>query len=120
MVLLAGCGFQKNAQNTQSQPLTSDSVHIVQEQRPTPTPQLSILTHVTTPTLTPTSTQSPSIPPSSPLKNISSSGSGLAPYGQPPPLTTEEIQLTEQLFALINHNRAVRGLYALTWTTILV
>ena len=119
MVLLAGCGSQKNAQNTQSQPLASDSVHIVQEQRPTPTPQLSILTHVTTPTLTPTSTKSPSIPPSSPPKNISSSGSGPAPYGPPPPLTTEETQLTQQLFALINHDRAVRGLYAFTWNTIL-
>src|SRR5437016_12637556 len=119
MVLLAGCGSQKNAQNTQSQPLTSDSVHIVQEQRPTPTPQLSILTHVTTPTLTPTSTKSPSIPPSSPPKNISSSGSRPAPYEPPPPLITEETHLTQQLFALINHDRAVRGLYAFTWNTIL-
>jgi len=27
--------------------------------------------------------------------------------------------LTQQLFALINHDRAVRGLYAFTWNTIL-
>src|SRR5438270_8068062 len=107
IVLLTGCGSQKNVQNTQSQPLISDSVHIVQERRPTPTPQLSILTHVTTPTPTPTltpaststSTKTPSNPPLSPPNNIPGSGSGPAPYGPPPPLTTEEVQLTQQLFA---------------------
>src|SRR5438067_12177023 len=104
IVLLTGCGPQKNAQNTQSQPLISDSVHIVQEQRPTPTPQLSILTHVTTPT-----PRASTIPSLAPPSNIPGSGSGPAPYGPPPPLTGEEIQLTQQLFALINHDRAVRG-----------
>ena len=88
---------------------------MVREQMTTPTPQLSILTHVTTPT----PTQAPSIPSLAPPSNIPGSGSGPAPYGPPSPLTAEEIQLTQQLFALINHDRAVRGLYPFIWSTTL-
>jgi uncharacterized protein YkwD len=115
LVFLTSCGYQQNARLTPSKPLIGDDVHMVQEQRPTPTPQLSILTHLTTPT----PTQAPSISPLSPPSNIPGSGSGSAPYGPPPQLTTEEVQLTQQLFALINHDRAVRGLYPFTWNTTL-
>ena len=34
-------------------------------------------------------------------------------------MTTEEIQLTQQLFALINSDRAARGLYPFTWNATL-
>ncbi len=91
----------------------SDGLHI--EQRPTPTPTVSIPMQVTKPTPTPTRTI-PSVP--NPY-NFPGSGSGPAPYGPPPPLTAEEIQLTQQLFALINHDRAVRGLYPFIWNNTL-
>lgn len=117
MVFLTGCGSQQSTQMTPLQPLTSDGAHMVQEQRPTPTPQLSILSHIATPT--PIPTKAPSIPPSSPPTIIPGSGSGPAPYGPPPALTTEEMQLTQQLFALINHDRAVRGLYPFVWNATL-
>ena len=91
----------------------SDGLHI--EQRPTPTPTVSIPMQVTKPTPTPTRT----IPPVPNPYNFPGSGSGPAPYGPPPPLTAEEIQLTQQLFALINHDRAVRGLYPFIWNNTL-
>jgi uncharacterized protein YkwD len=34
-------------------------------------------------------------------------------------MTAEEVQLTQQLFTLINSDRAVRGLYAYTWNATL-
>src|SRR4029077_2933310 len=40
---------------------------------------------------------------------------GPAPYGQPPSATTLETQLTQELFAQINKDRAALGLYAYTW-----
>ncbi len=67
---------------------------------------------VTTPTPAP---KSQTIPSHSPPTNIPTTSTGSAPYGPPPLLTTEEIQLTQQLFALINHDRAVRGLYPFAW-----
>src|SRR2546423_5105210 len=115
MVFLTACGSQQSTQMTPTQPLSSDGAHMVQEQRPTPTPQLSILSHIATPT----PTKAPSIPASSPPNNIPGSGSGPAPYGPPPPLTSEETQLTQQHFALINHDRAVRGLYPFVWNSTL-
>jgi len=113
IVLLSACGSPQNTQLTPSQPIMSDGLHI--EQRPTPTPTVSIPMQVTKPTPTPTRTM-PSVP--NPY-NFPGSGSGPAPYGPPPPLTAEEIQLTQQLFALINHDRAVRGLYPFIWNNTL-
>lgn len=46
---------------------------------------------------------------------IATTGLGAAPYGSPPQKSSEEIQLTQKLFALINSDRAARGLYAYTW-----
>ena len=34
-------------------------------------------------------------------------------------MTAQEVRLTQQLFALINHDRAVRGLYAFAWNSTL-
>jgi len=113
IVLLSACGSPQNTQLTPSQPIMSDGLHI--EQRPTPTPTVSIPMQVTKPTPTPTRT----IPPVPNPYNFPGSGSGPAPYGPPPPLTAEEIQLTQQLFALINHDRAVRGLYPFIWNNTL-
>lgn len=109
VVFLAACGQQQGSQTPPTQPMTSDSVH--SEQRPTPTPPLSIPRQVATPTPT---ADIPSPPPT-----IPSTGSGPAPYGPPPPLTAEELQLTQQLFALINSDRAARGLYPFVWNSTL-
>jgi uncharacterized protein YkwD len=46
-------------------------------------------------------------------------GIGAAPYGPPPAMTAEEIQLTQKLFEQINSDRAARGLYAYTWNATL-
>lgn len=77
----------------------------------------------TQPTATPipqkTTTVTNPPPVQAPPTNIPGSGSGVAPYGQPPAMTAEEIQLTQKLFALINSDRAARGLYAFTWNATL-
>jgi uncharacterized protein YkwD len=44
---------------------------------------------------------------------------GGSPYGSPLGATGEEVQLTQQLFALINSDRAARGLYAYQWNATL-
>ncbi|HEX4205875.1 MAG TPA: CAP domain-containing protein [Ktedonobacteraceae bacterium] len=46
-------------------------------------------------------------------------GIGPAPYGAAPGMTAEETQLTQKLFALINSDRAARGLYPFTWNATL-
>lgn len=116
ILLLSACGTAQNNQLAPTQPLISDSVHV--EQKPTPTPLITIPRQLSTPTPTPTPTHS-TIPTFSPPTNISGTGSGPAPYGQPPSMTAEEIQLTQQLFALINQDRATRGLYPFAWNNTL-
>jgi len=114
MLLLNACGAQQNTQFTPSQPLISDAGHI--QQKPTPTPPISIPMQVATPTPKPIPTH---VPTYSPPTNIPNTGIGPAPYGPPPSMTSEEIQLTQQLFALINRDRAVRGLYPFVWNATL-
>ncbi len=115
IVLLSACGAQRSGQITPAQPLMSDELQI--QQQPTPTPTLSIQAQVATPTPTPVP-PTHAVPPGVPT-SIPSSGSGFAPYGPPPPMTAEEMQLTQQLFALINQNRASIGLYPFTWNVTL-
>ena len=108
-LLLSACGSQQNGAVLPSQPFTSDGVIAIQ-QKPTPTPGLQIPSQITMPTPVPTVPASSSSPPT---------GSGLEPYGPPPPMTSEEIQLTQQLFQLINQNRASIGLYPFVWNDVL-
>ena len=103
IVLLTACQAGRSSQVTPAQPLTSDSLNV--EQHPTPTASISIPRQIAT--LVPVTQVFPG------------SGIGPAPYGPPPPLTAEEIQLTQQLFALINRDRAVRGLFPFTWNATL-
>ena len=112
-LLLSACGTQPNAQQlAPSQPIISDAVHV--PVKPAPTPQISIPSQIVTPTPTKVRTTPGNTP-----SNFPGSGSGSAPWGPPPPLSAEEIQLTQQLFALINHDRAVRGLYPFIWNNTL-
>jgi uncharacterized protein YkwD len=62
---------------------------------------------VTTTTTTTTTQGLPTI--------IPAAGKVAAPYGIPPQMNTAEVQLAQQLFALINSDRASRGLYAYSW-----
>lgn len=100
--LLAACSGL--SQNTPHQSLTSDSVSLNTRSTPTatPTPGLSIVQQVATPT--PRATAKPT---------------GPAPYGQPPAPTALETQLTQELFNQMNQDRATRGLYAFTWNATL-
>ena len=132
IVLLTACaqtqqGAATSRQQTAPQQLMSDSIHSALH--PTMAPQVAIPRQVATPTpkptsaataniVTPTATPNTANVPPGPT-NIPSTGTGAAPYGPPPPLTSEEIQLPQQLFALINGDRAVRGLYPFVWNDIL-
>lgn len=117
IVLLAACGAGQNSHITQVQPITADSLNIAQH--PTPTTSIAIPRQIATAVATPPTHTNPTGTTGAPPTTIPGSGIGPAPYGPPPALTAEEIQLTQQLFALINHDRAVRGLYAFVWNATL-
>ncbi len=122
-VLFSACGGQTVKQASTVGPALNDAIH--QDQTPTVsnTPivlkkQVATPTPTPRPTPRPTPTQAPTS--TSPTgqggpTNIPGTGTGAAPYGQPPAMTSEETQLTQQLFTLINSDRAARGLYAFTW-----
>ena len=99
--LLAACS--QMSQSSTRRPLTTATV----ASNPTPTPALSIVQQQ----ITPTSGSKGTRP--------TNSASGPAPYGQPPTPTALEMQLTQQLFAQINKDRAALGLYAFTWNATL-
>ncbi len=108
IILLTACGAGQSNHVVQMQPITADSLNIAQH--PTPTTSITIPKQIATNVYNP-STQT----------NTTASGpvTGPAPYGPPPPITLEEFQLTQQLFALINHDRAIRGLYPFVWNATL-
>ena len=85
------------------------------EERPTPTP-LSVTLQRQEALATPTpQTTTSSTPAVSPPTNIPGTGIGAAPYGTPAGMTNEERTLSQQLFTLINNDRAARGLYPFVW-----
>ena len=110
---LSACGAPQNNQLAPTQPIVSDSVHV--EQKPSPTPPILIQPQVATPTPIPTHAVPTLAPPTTSVSTVS----GAAPYGSPPAMTSEEIQLTQQLYALINSDRAARGLYPYVWNSVL-
>ena len=111
IILLAACGAGQSNHVVQMQPITTDSLNIAQH--PTPTTSITIPEQIATVVSNPSTHSNPV------GTTIPSSGLGPAPYGSPPPITSEEYQLTQQLFALINHDRAVRGLYPFVWNATL-
>jgi uncharacterized protein YkwD len=118
VTMLTACasGAGQSSKGVPAQPLTGDSLSIAQQQAPPTT--ITIPRQVVTPTLKPT-TPAQTYHPASPPTNIPGSGTGAAPWGAPPPLTSEETQLTQQLFNLMNSDRAARGLYPFTWNSTL-
>lgn len=122
ILLLAACASRQSSRPVPS--LLSDSLR--GEPRESAT-QIVIQAHQTKPTPAPDPhrqrrfpTPIPSPITSSPVPiGIPGSGSGPAPYGPPPAMTAEEIQLTQQLFQVINSDRAAQGLYPYTWNATL-
>jgi uncharacterized protein YkwD len=142
IVLLAACSNQALTRNAASNDAASDSLnHSNAHPATVLTPALSIPSHVSTPTPAPITqvvaarVTSPSIGSTSPTPISSGSscitfsndttwvpannGGGLdAPWGQSP-VTSESEQLTQQLFQLINDNRAACGLPPFAWNSTL-
>ncbi len=138
-IVAAACGSSVNTQSLPPNSFSSYSLsqsHLTQSPSSTPTaiPPLSIPSQKATPTpplvsrpvpsRTPSTTTTPSTPtPSSncviytnattlvPAKN----GTLAAPYG-PAPLSSEAQQLAQQLFQLINSDRAACGLPPFAWS----
>ncbi|GCE12139.1 CAP domain-containing protein [Tengunoibacter tsumagoiensis] len=115
LLLLSACGTQPQTTISPT-PTPSRGYSLALKQRP-PQPQAILLPTPVTPQ--PTAIPPTPPPPAPPIVvgnlTIPSTATGPAPYGQPPALTDEEIQLTQKLFAQINADRALRGLYAYTW-----
>ena len=130
-LLISACGGQTVKQASTVGPALNDAIHqdqhstqapiVLQKQVATPTPKpkpspTQIPSPTAAPTQAATSTTTTTAPAQgAPPSNIPGTGTGAAPYGPPPAMSNEEIQLTQQLFALINSDRAERGLYAFTW-----
>ncbi len=117
IILLAACGTGQSSHIVQVQPITADSLNIAQH--PTPTTSITIPKQIATIVTTPSKHTNPIGTTGVPPTTIPGSGFGPTPYGLPPPISSEEYQLTQQLFALINHDRAIRGLYPFVWNAIL-
>lgn len=128
LVTLSACGApqeQGGSSNFPSEPLLSNSVNI--DQRPTQAPDLAFPRQEMTPTPSPTSkattppTATPTMIPATSSGGLvmPTTGKGASPYGSPPPLTALEKQLTQQLFAKINADRAARGLFPYAWNATL-
>ena len=121
-VLFGACGEQATKNLTPSQPVLGNSLQVAATPT-TPPLQITIKRQEMTPTPTPRpalqATAIPTTPPLNPPTNIPNTGTGATPYGPPPAMTSEEIQLTQQLFTLINSDRSIRGLYAYTWNATL-
>ena len=98
VMLLAACAPGQSSKGVPAQPFTGDSLNIAQQQAPSPT--ISIPRQLAT------------APPTRPVQTYHP---GPAPWGAPPLMTAEEIQLTQQLFNQMNSDRAARGLYPFTW-----
>jgi len=117
IILLAACGSGQSSHIVQVQPITADSLNIAQH--PTPTTSITIPKQIATIVTTPSKHTNPIGTTGVPPTTIPGSGNGSSPYGLPPPISSEEYQLTQQLFALINHDRSVRGLYPFVWNATL-
>ncbi len=140
IVLLTACGSAKiTTSSLSSRSITSDSLSNSRlQQSPTPFPtsifSLSIPSQRATPVPAqvpqprPIGTSTPTQPPV-PVSNcviynnattqVPAQNGGLAaPYG-PPPVTSEAQQLTQQLFQLINQERAACGLPPFAWNNTL-
>ncbi|MDQ2713787.1 MAG: CAP domain-containing protein [Chloroflexota bacterium] len=122
VILLSACGSQQGQQG--SHPAQSFAGSTPGATQPPLLPvSIVINAHKSAATASPTPVATPgahtNIPALAAPTAIQRTGVGPAPYGSPPPLTSEEIQLTQQLFLLMNRDRAVRGLPPFVWNATL-
>ena len=108
VVLLTACQSKQANQPVSQQPATGEVITIQQA------PATSILV-IPAHGATPASAAQPLPPGPQPPSSVPGSGTGAAPYGPPPLVTAEELDLTQKLFELINQDRAVRSLYPFEW-----
>jgi uncharacterized protein YkwD len=132
IVMLAGCGSggTSSSSNIAGDSLSHNGFGETPAPMPTSTPMPSIPSQIATPTPRPTpiprvvATNTPS-----PVQNCvtysndmtwvpQANGTLAAPYG-PAPVTGEAQQLTQQLFQLINQDRAACGLSPFAWNATL-
>jgi uncharacterized protein YkwD len=106
LVLLSSC-VQQQASESQHSSQFKSAIKTRPTQQPAPIPPILLPPQQITPTATPTQAVTTG-------KSV-----GPAPYGPPPTMTNEELQLTQQLFALINSDRASHGLFAYSWNSTL-
>jgi len=142
VIVLSACGPQQSRSSLPPQTLLANKVSTdnpptatpqiviprqvaTQKPKPSPTPITRVMPTATPPPM-PTATPPPMptktvVPPpqSTPPTNVPGGGLGNSPYGPPPAITAQEVQLTQQLFGLMNSDRAARGLYAFTWNATL-
>jgi uncharacterized protein YkwD len=112
LVLLSSCGYKPGQQASESQnstksPKFKGAIAAHPTQQPAPISPILLPPQEIMPTPTPTQAVTTG-------KSVEA-----APYGAPPTMTPEEMQLSQQLFALINSDRASRGLYAYSWNSTL-
>jgi uncharacterized protein YkwD len=117
LMLLSGCISSSSQQVSTHASLFVHDMPVPQQ--PTPTPIVVLNKRFTFPPTPLPPTPSPTRLPVTAPTNIPVTGIGPAPYGPPPPLTAEEVQLTQQIFALINSDRATLGLPPFAWNATL-
>ena len=115
IVLLSACGAKSTDQIASTGPaVLANNVQVARQ--PAATPSTVNPGHRSIPGMQRgQAAQAPATQPG----NIPATGPGSDPYGPPPSMTPEEIQLTRQLFAQINSDRAAAGLYPYVWNATL-
>jgi len=136
IILLAACGSAKvTTSSLTSKSITSDSLSNSRlQQSPTPFPTSILSLSIPSQRATPIPTQIPRTKPSStntpqPVSKcviysnattrVPAQNGGLAAPYVPSPVSSEAQQLTQQLFQLINHERAACGLPPFAWNNTL-
>jgi uncharacterized protein YkwD len=126
MIILAACGSTVTPQSLSSSNITGYSLNNIQQPTPTQMPVMSLPSQNATPTPTPAlpphstgSSSSGCITYSHDTTLVPAKNGGLAaPYGPAPTSSTAQ-QLANELFQLINSDRAACGLPPFAWNSTL-
>src|SRR3989442_14304309 len=108
MLLLAACQSERANRPVPEQPMTGEVINVQQS------PPSCVLV-IPAPVATPASAIQPIPPGREPPSTVPGTSTGTAPYGPPPPVTAEELDLTQRLFELVNQDRAVRSIFPFAW-----
>jgi uncharacterized protein YkwD len=116
LILLTGCLAEKTNQIVTQPPVL---IEVINTQASPIATALVVPAQVTTPAPVVHSAVHPIPPGPQPPTAVPGTSTGATPYGAPPPVTAEELNLTQKLFVQINQDRASRGLYPFQWNDIL-